>query len=430
MQSRKKISFKKILLSPWTVFAAIAIGTMIGVYKKEWVVFLGPVGKIYLALLQMCILPILVAAIVSSLAGILKSGEASNKLKSIVLVYGAGLIFAAFVGISVGISGNINENIGDNTKQTLGQLLTHQDSSSQSSSTSPTKDDSNLFRFVEEMVPSNIFTALASGNNLGVLFFSILLGISLGVGKTQHELEALKITNAIYETLLRMINGIIYGLPFGLIGIFSKEVSVVGLEIFSALAKFILVSIFICIAIVIVYTSIMAYILKMSPFKVISKLKEPILVGLGTQSSFATIPSAIQALEEKFSLDSDTTNLMMPLGICLNPQGSVLLFSIATIFIAGIYNVSLGFDNLMVIFFGSILAGVAATGAPGVGALAMISIILTPLGLPLETAIIILVAVAPIVDPFFTVANVIGNCTATTIVSKSKKLDAASATEA
>jgi proton glutamate symport protein len=72
---------------------------------------------------------------------------------------------------------------------------------------------------------------------------------------------------------------------------------------------------------------------------------------------------------------------------------------------------------MVFVLFGAMLAGVAATGAPGVAALSMISIILVPLGLPVEVAIILLVAIDPIVDPILTVVNVQGNAATTALLA-------------
>jgi Na+/H+-dicarboxylate symporter len=138
---------------------------------------------------------------------------------------------------------------------------------------------------------------------------------------------------------------------------------------------------------------------------------------MGTSNGYAAIPSAIRGLHNGLKLDKDTTNLVIPLGISLNPHGTVMHFAISTMFMVQLYGKGMDINLFFVILFGSILAGLAATGAPGLAALGMISIVLDPLGLPVGVAVILLAAVDPIVDPILTVVNVHSNCASTAVVA-------------
>ena len=153
-------------------------------------------------------------------------------------------------------------------------------------------------------------------------------------------------------------------------------------------------------------------------FRSVVALKDTFVVALGTSSSFASIPSALNDLENKLYLDKKVTKLVVPLGINLNPHGAVVHFALSSVFIAQVYGVSLNPSSWIIILIGSVLAGLAATGAPGAGALSMISVVLHPLGLPVSTAIILLAAIDPIVDPILTLTTVHANCSATTLIAE------------
>ncbi|MDF2981711.1 MAG: sodium:dicarboxylate symporter, partial [Devosia sp.] len=146
-------------------------------------------------------------------------------------------------------------------------------------------------------------------------------------------------------------------------------------------------------------------------------MRETVVVAFGTSSSYASIPSALRGLKEGLRLDRRVVDLALPLGITLNPPGSTFHFALATLFLANLYGLALDPSQMVFVLFGAMLAGVAATGAPGVAALSMISIILVPLGLPVEVAIILLVAIDPIVDPILTVVNVQGNAATTALLA-------------
>jgi Na+/H+-dicarboxylate symporter len=150
----------------------------------------------------------------------------------------------------------------------------------------------------------------------------------------------------------------------------------------------------------------------------LAELRQPIIVALGTASSFATIPSALNVLKNNLKIDKNTSDLVIPLGMTINPPASVLQFAISSIFISQIYGVDLNSTQLGMVFIGAIFAGLASSSTPSIVALSMIAMILDPLGLPSSVAIILLVAIDPVIDPIITALNVYSNC-ALAVVSDS-----------
>ena len=224
--------------------------------------------------------------------------------------------------------------------------------------------------------------------------------------------------DVLYDALLRIITWVMYGLPFGLCCLLAYQIAQIGLDIILSLLKLVIFS-YLCALILIGIYGIAMWIKIGGPFlRSFAALKETFVVALGTSSSFATIPSALRCLQEKLHLDVQATRLVVPLGISLNPHGTAMYFAISAVFFAQLYNISLSAPALAIILVGSILAGIAATGAPGAGALAMIALVLEPLGLPVATAVILLTAVDPILDPMITLTTVHANCTAATMVAK------------
>lgn len=127
------------------------------------------------------------------------------------------------------------------------------------------------------------------------------------------------------------------------------------------------------------------------------------------------------ALKRQFGLAKENVKLLLPLGVMMNPMDSALFFSLSAIFAVQLHAQSPTFaqlDTLVMIVVGSVLAGLVAMGLPGPSAVWMLGISLEPIGVPPEVGIIALLAVVPIIDPLFTMINVLGNCTATCILDK------------
>jgi Na+/H+-dicarboxylate symporter len=105
------------LTSPWAILAGISAGVTVGVFDKNFANFLAPVGSLYLAMLQMLVLPIMICAVVSSLASLLRSKTASRYLVRIIVVFLCVLVFSACVGICVGEWGGFGKTLDQRSRR-------------------------------------------------------------------------------------------------------------------------------------------------------------------------------------------------------------------------------------------------------------------------------------------------------------------------
>ena len=265
--------------------------------------------------------------------------------------------------------------------------------------------------------------ALTSGNKLAILFFAIFLGIGLSsVGKTKGD-SAIVIFEIFYSTFIKIIEWLMYALPLGLFCLAYGQCASVGVGTLVAMLRFVALIYIGAISLIVFYSIIIWLVVGGSYWRSVSKLRESMFVPLGTASGFAAVPAALRGLKEGLKHDKNIVDLVLPLGITLNPPGTVFHFAISTLFLAKIYGVDLSMLQIGFVLVASVLAGVAASGAPGVAALSMISIILVPLGLPVEVAVVLLVAIDPIVDPILTVLNVQSNSALTSLVVRASAKD-------
>ena len=403
------------LLSPWAIFSGIILGCIIGLKFKGLAYNLAPFGEIFLSLLQMCVIPILVTAVISSLARLIKTGMTGRYIRRLIIIFALGLIIASMVGLSAGFFGRPGVSLDESSRITLGKLISQYE---MEASGKEEPISSGLMGFFKRMVPSNVFTAFSHGQTLSILFFCILFGIALGFVSTPAGKEALSVIEALYDAFQKLISWVMYILPFGLCCLFASQISQVGFTVFKALIKFVGLCYLSAVILMLFYNCLIWWKKKGSFFGPLLALRETLVVAFGTSSSFAAIPSALRCLQNNLKINKGTTNLVIPLGININPQGSVMYFALSTILIAQIYNVSLGSQGFMIALIGSVLAGMGATGVPGAGALSILALILGPLGLPSQTAIILLIAIDPIIDPILTMTTVHANCAATVLAEE------------
>jgi len=406
------------LLSAWVVFAGICIGVAIGLGEKEYAATLAPFGQLYLALLQMSILPIMISAVIVSLGRLLQSQEKSRRqVANIALIFAAGLMLSAVIAVGAGESLSPGMNLKSDSKEIFGHEIARSELSSDvvPDFVPPIR----LVDFFVEMVPRNIFKAASEGNNLPILFFSVVIGVALGMMNASRSEPALKVADAVYESMLKLIGWLMYGLPFGLCFIIASSISHLGISIFFAMLNLIIVIYAVSFILLVVYGFIIIrYSNGVSFRQALAAMKDPLLVAFGTSSSFAAIPLMLKSLTMKLRCRKESVDLIVPLGLSLHPQGNVIHFVISTLFVAQLYNVDITGETYVVLIISAIFAAVAASGAPGIASLAMLSLVFTPLGLPLSVGIILLTAIDPVVDPVLTAVNVQANMAASAFLSE------------
>ena len=106
------------------------------------------------------------------------------------------------------------------------------------------------------------------------------------------------------------------------------------------------------------------------------------------------------------------------MAITLCRFGPIAYFAIATIFVSSLYQSSLGIGDIIILIFASIFAGMATSGQSGVLTLTMLSIVLSPLGLPLDAVLVLLIAIDPLINPFRTLTIVGISMTVTSFISE------------
>lgn len=399
---------------PWAIALGTSAGIGIGIYNKGLALWLEPFGDIYLSFLKMSILPIMITAVVASFGGLLSSSETRQYLKRILAVFLIGMVLAGIIGMAVALVGNPGHGLKPEAKQTLGTLLMNAEKNPAAEQQSVSTGFSG---FIKDIVPTNIFAALYEGKTLQILFFSIVFGLTVGVIPKQNSEQILELTNSTFKAFEKAISLAMYGLPFGLLGIMAGQVARTGTDILLAMAKLILLIHVAALILIFFGGFIISMISGTSLFQSFKNLREPVIIAFGTRNSFATMPSVFKVLRDGFHLPQNAINLIVPLSIVICRFSMVLVFTLGTVFVVQLYGVPLSAGQILFTVFAAVLAALAGAGAPGMVSLSMITIILTPLGLPADAAIILLLAAFSIIDPILTIVNILLTCTTAMVIT-------------
>jgi proton glutamate symport protein len=414
------------MLNPWVILTGLAAGTVMGLYFPTTAAILAPGGELYLSLLKMCVVPIMVTAVITSVGRLfLRSGSASFLRRSLAVI-SAFLLTTSVIGVLSGVLFQPGANMSETSQAVLGRLLT----SSGSMKHLPVAPDMiitqneiinthpNIFvNFALDMIPTNIFKSLSRGASLQILFFSVLLGIAVAMVPINGKSQFLNDCDVVFQAFVKIIQALMYFLPVGLALLIADQMLSLGMDLLIAMGWYTISIYSGCIFLFLGGSFIIKFQSKESFWYAIKALKQPLIIAFSSRNSFAAMPSAITAMTDDFRFDHTTTNLLIPLGVTMFRFGGLLAFAVSAIFFAQLYHLDLGMSDYILILFTSVLAGVASAGAPSIATASLMTIILNPLGLPSDAAIVLFIAINPVIAPILAMINLHGQCTATALVA-------------
>ncbi len=413
-------SLIKILGNPWSIIPGMLLGIYLGIYQKNLSQDLTLYGDLYIKLLKMSVMPLLFSAITTSVGRLISSNEANKYIKPIITVFVIGLVGVGIIGEIVTALTNPGRSLDESSLTTLGLIV---NSSELDLEISPNGDamgqQAILISFLLNLVPENIFASLSEGDALGTLFFAIVFGAAMGNLKESYKEDVFNTLEIVFKTSIKLIDWIILFLPIGLCFILASQIATTGFGVLVAMKNFVIIAVLIFFIIYLVSTFVIWQRAGYSLWQVVISLKQPTILALVTRNSFTCLPASISALAESLNFNKQTVNLVVPLAITVCRFGSVAYFAATSVFVTQLYHNELNLSSCLIIIITSILAGMATAGATGIVTLTVLDLVLKPLGLPLETVLLLLIAIDPIIDPFRTVGIVHTAIAATAAIADS-----------
>ncbi len=409
----------KVYQSPFVILGSIVLAVIFGINLPSQARTLGDIGNAYLSFLQLGVIPIIFGSIVSSVYALKKNHDHTKRTLSF---FAATAFFISFLGIIIAVLCNFGNDIYKN--DSINEIISKSEHSNMItvSLDEPIEKEkkTTIGTFLLSSVPYNIFESLADGKIMQILIFSILFGFVITKIHKDQASKVLGFVDTTTTIFKNFINLITYFLPVGIFFIVAGLFSQFNKDVITPLAK---ILIFFNLTYLVLIFASMFLIAKITKKKfpyVISAMKEPLVIAATTFSSILAMPSAIKVLTEKFDLDKDSVNLLIPVGITSFRYGAIFFFSFISVFVAQVYHVALAFSDYLIILIGAVMAGIAASSS-GVVNLKFISIVLIPLGLPSSFVFAIFSLVDWFIDSTRTSTNLLINMAITAFRSQKTK---------
>jgi Na+/H+-dicarboxylate symporter len=409
-----------LALNPWVVIGSLAAGFTVGMMAPAFAIKLGFIGDVYVDLLKMITLPFMVSAVIFSLQRLFREGGTGKLLGRVVVVFLAFSAVVAILGALTLLIMRPGENLSPQTMQTFGQIVGNDLNSSDTvmalKGVDAVQKTVGFSEVLLSLVPTNIFSALASGDTLKALVFAMLFGLAVGHVPSRisdgltHSLETIYHS---CQTLVRWLN---YPLPIVLFCMSAAQLGKTGMEPLQAMIQFV-VAFFVASLVILVLAAVVIWQRSNNSFgQTLNALRGPFALALATRSSATCMPIMIESLADRLGFARSRVELLVPLAVSLLRTGPVVYYVCATLFIAQLYGRALSPADVAVVMAASILAGFASAGMTGLVTVSLVGMTCTYLGLPFEAAFILFLAVDPICDMLRTLVLVIGNQAAVSLI--------------
>ena len=396
---KKLLGFRKLNLLAQILIGAL-LGILVGQLFPSFAKELKILGVLFTSLVQMVIVPLVFPLVVLSIVTMKNTKKFGN------LAFKTFLHFFSITTLVITLSLILGKVTGIGANIKAGSI-----------STEAIKDvasNINLSDFLTSIVPKNVFTAFADGNLLPVIFFAVFLGIAL-IAVGDDNKPVITFFESWIKAMYKIVDYAIAFAPVGVFGLIASNVAKTGLGDLYLLGQFVLLLYVGYLAALLVVFPIIAYIFKVPYLKLLSNIKDLVLIAFTTGGSAVVLPTLLERSEEN-GISESVSAFATPLGYSFNLIGACIYISLSVTFITNLYSTPLTWGQLipLILFLTIITMGIAAVPS---GALVVMLATAAQLNLPAE-GIALIVSVDFLANAGRTAVNVVGNTLIPAIIEK------------
>lgn len=278
------------------------------------------------------------------------------------------------------------------------------------------KELPGIYQTLLDLIPSNPFQALTSGEMMQIIVFSLFLGFAIiSIGKEAQPL--CDIISLCSRTMFKVIDMILGIIPYGVFSLMTVALAKYGVAIFGPVLKFILTDYLACITMSIVgYSIFLSVIGKVNPMKFWRKAFEPWMIAFSTCTSSAALPVSMEVAPKKMGVPRDIASFVLPLGCTAQMNGTCAYFGIVVLWAAQLYGVELSIQQQIMLVVQATFLSVGCAATPQIGLVISLTL-MTQMGLPLD-AYALVAGIYRIIDQIHTSTNSVGDLVASVCISQ------------
>jgi proton glutamate symport protein len=417
MGPQKPYSFtdlSKKINRPSITIVAVILGVWLGYMQFPFLKYLRPVGDFYVALLQICVLPFLMATIPLAVRSALTSGTAGNVMGRLIGWLITTTVMVMLIAVLVPLVlfhfVPMDQNIAHRIGAMFGGSGTHVDMefalSPQLASDEGDKQETGLMA----IIPVNVFSALSSNNSLQVIVFLFLFGVGMVLSERRSGTSVFSALRHIQSVCILIFDWFNLLIPIGIITLIAPQIALLGPDAFAVLAPF--ASAFLVTSIMLIALPIfcMSLSLRVPPREVLAVFMKPLALVAATRNALICVPTALETMTDELHAPKQPCELFIPIGFAIVRFGNLTHFIVAAVFIGNLTGHTFSGTELLLVAVFSFMSSFATIGLAGLPGLVPLAAVLRPFGLSYELALPLMIIADPIVSMIRGMLNVALNC--------------------
>ena len=383
------------------ILIGLVLGMIVGIVFGEKATILQPIGNIFINLIKMLVIPLVMCSIINSVSGMKDLKVMGRVGGKTVMLYVITTMGAAALAIIVGLMFHVGEGlaiveaaeVSAETPTVLGILL--------------------------NIVPSNIFAAMANFDTLPCIVFSIIFGVAVVLSGEDGQ-PVKQVIGSAAEVIYKMVNIIVKLAPLGVFALIASSIGENGPEILSALGLFCVLNYACGIVLLIVFCILSQIFTKIPLGKFVKGLSKVFMTAFSTRSSAATLPVTIKTTVEDLGVDENLARFTLPIGCTINMNGNSICMALAAVLGSDVFGKPLTFGQIAIAI---VIATISSIGMPGVpnSGIVFNTMMFSALGFPAGSLLAMIASVESLNDMMSTGLNVAGDVLCATIVDNSEK---------
>lgn len=377
----------------------LVVGYVVSVTDPTWAAVIRPFSQIFIRMIRMIIAPLLFGTLVAGIAGAghfrdvgrmgLRAIIYFEVVTTLALLIGLGAVNLLEPGVGMTLPPPTGPSPVSAQAQTWDQILLH-------------------------LVPTSIVEAMATGDVLQIVVFSMVFAVGLGMlGEKGRPMVAW--CELLAEVMFKVTHIVMLYAPIGVGAAIAYTVGQGGLQVLQNLA-FLVFTFYAALAVFALAVLVPVMLVFRIPIVgFVKAIKEPALIAFSTTSSEAALPRALECVEQ-YGVPRRIASFILPLGYSFNLDGSTLYLSLASIFVAQAAGIELSVGQQVSMMLTLMLTSKGVAGVPR-ASLVILAATVASFNLPLEGVTLVL-GVDAVLDMGRTMTNVVGNCLASVVVAK------------
>jgi dicarboxylate/amino acid:cation (Na+ or H+) symporter, DAACS family len=375
-----------------------------------------PAGQLFLRLIFMVVIPLIVSALilgVAELGDLRRLGRIGARTLGFTV-----LLSAVSVLLGVTLVNLVKPGDGFSEAQRT-QLIADLGAQASQVEKPPSREG---LQWLLALIPDNPLRSMVDafkGEMMAVMVFALIIGIALTLCDARRVEPVMALLRGVYDIVMTVISLAMRLAPYGVAALLFSLTARFGLNILGVLSWYVLTVVAgLALHQFGVYALVLRFVVRISPLKFFSRIREVLLTAFSTSSSNATLPVSMRVSEQELGIPRQIGGFVLTVGSTANQNGTALYEGITVLFLAQFFGVHLDLTSQITVVLMSILAGIGTAGVPG-GSLPMVGALLVSIGVPWE-GIGIILGVDRLLDMCRTVLNVTGDIVAAAYVSRAE----------